>query len=178
MCFFLLQGGSNGGRSMKNLSIIVAIAENLAIGKDNDLLWHLSEDLKRFKKVTLDSTVVMGLNTFYSLPIRPLPKRRNIVISDDKTLNIEGCEMAYSIEEAIDMCDENQENFICGGASIYRQFLPMANKLYLTVVYKDFEGDTFFPEINYDEWTLVEESERFFDEQAQLEYAYLTYQRK
>ena len=163
---------------MKPLSIIVAIAKNLAIGKDNDLLWHLSEDLKRFKKITLNHTVVMGLNTFYSLPVRPFPKRRNIVIVDDTSLKIEGCEMAYSIQEAVDLCDEHQENFICGGASIYRQFLPLADKLYLTVVYKDFEADTFFPEINYDEWRLVEESERMFDEQTQLEYAYLTYERK
>ena len=163
---------------MKKLSIIVAIAQNHAIGKDNDLLWHLSEDLKRFKRITLEHIVVMGLNTFYSLPVRPFPKRRNIVIADDTHVKIEGCEMAYSIQEAIDLCDENKENFICGGASIYRQFLPLADKLYLTVVYKDFEGDTFFPEINYDEWVLIEESEKMFDEKTQLTFAYLTYVRK
>jgi len=163
---------------MKPLSIIVAIAQNNAIGKDNDLLWHISEDLKRFKRTTLNHTVVMGLNTFYSLPVRPFPNRRNIVIVDDKIVKIEGCEMAYSIEEAVDLCDENQENFICGGASIYRQFLPLADKLYLTVVYKDFEADTFFPEINYNDWKLIEESERMFDEKTQLTYAYFTYERK
>jgi dihydrofolate reductase len=163
---------------MKQLSIIVAIAENLAIGKDNDLLWHLSEDLKRFKKITLNHTVVMGLNTFYSLPVRPFPNRRNIVIADNTSVKIEGCEMAYSIQEAVDLCDENTENFICGGASIYRQFLPLANKLYLTIVYKDFEADTFFPEINYDEWNLTEESERIFDEKTQLSFAYFIYERK
>jgi dihydrofolate reductase len=163
---------------MKNLSIIVAIAQNHAIGKNNDLLWHISEDLKRFKKITLNHTVVMGLNTFYSLPVRPFPNRRTIVIADDKNLKIEGCEMAYSIEESVDLCDENTENFICGGASIYRQFLPLANKLYLTVVYKDFEADTFFPEINYDEWKLIEESEKMFDEKTQLSFAYLTYVRR
>jgi len=163
---------------MKPLSIIVAIAQNHAIGKNNDLLWHLSEDLKRFKRITLNHTVVMGLNTFYSLPVRPFPNRRNIVIADDQNLKIDGCEMAYSIEKAVDLCDENNENFICGGASIYRQFLPLANKLYLTVVYKDFEADTFFPEINYDEWKLIEESERMFDEKTQLSFAYFTYERK
>jgi dihydrofolate reductase len=163
---------------MKPLSIIVAIAQNHAIGKNNDLLWHISEDLKRFKKITLEHTVVMGLNTFYSLPVRPFPKRRNIVIVDDENVKIEGCEMAYSIQEAVDLCDENKENFICGGASIYRQFLPLADKLYLTVVYKNFEADTFFPEINYSEWKLIEESEKMFDEKTGLSFAYLTYLRK
>ncbi|MDR1950692.1 MAG: dihydrofolate reductase [Bacteroidales bacterium] len=163
---------------MKKISIIVAIAENLAIGKDNDLLWHISEDLKRFKRITLNHTVVMGLNTFYSLPVRPFPNRRNIVIVDETSVKIDGCEMAYSIEEAVDLCDNNKENFICGGASIYRQFLPLVDKLYLTVVYKDFEADTFFPEINYDEWNLIEKSEKLFDEKTQLTYAYLTYVRK
>lgn len=163
---------------MKHLSIIVAIAENHAIGKNNDLLWHLSEDLKRFKKITLNHTVVMGLNTFYSLPVHPFPNRRNIVIVDDKSVNIEGCEMAYSIQEAIDLCDENEECFICGGGSIYRQFLPLANRLYLTVVHQDFDADIFFPEINYDEWHLLEESERMIDEKTQLPYSYHVYERK
>ncbi|MCL2027480.1 MAG: dihydrofolate reductase [Bacteroidales bacterium] len=163
---------------MKQISIIVAIAQNHAIGKDNDLLWHLSEDLKRFKRMTLNHTVIMGLNTFYSLPVRPFPNRRNIVIADDKNLKIDGCEMAYSIEDAIALADADKENFICGGASIYRQFLPLANKLYLTLVYKDFDADTFFPEINYEEWNLTEESERIFDEKTQLTFAYLTYERK
>jgi dihydrofolate reductase len=119
----------------------------------------------------------MGLNTFYSLPVRPFPNRRNIVIADNKTIKLDGCEMAYSIDNAVDLCDENQENFICGGASIYRQFLPLADKLYLTVVYKDFEADTFFPEINFDDWKLIEESEKMFDEKTQLVYAYFTYER-
>ncbi len=163
---------------MKQLSIIVAIAQNNAIGKNNDLLWHLSEDLKRFKKITLDHTVVMGLNTFYSLPVRPFPKRRNIVIVDDKNVKIEDCEMAYSIQDAVDLCNENEESFICGGGSIYRQFLPLANRLYLTVVHQDFDADTFFPEINYSEWNLIEESERMIDEKTQLPYSYLVYERK
>ncbi len=163
---------------MKQLSIIVAIAQNNAIGKNNDLLWHLSEDLKRFKKITLNHTVVMGLNTFYSLPVHPFPNRRNIVIVDDKSVKIEGCEMAYSIQEAVDLCAQNEESFICGGGSIYRQFLPLANRLYLTVVHRDFDADTFFPEINYEEWNLVEESERMFDEKTQLSYSYLIYERK
>lgn len=86
--------------------------------------------------------------------------------------------MAYSIQEAVDLCAQNEESFICGGGSIYRQFLPLANRLYLTVVHRDFDADTFFPEINYEEWNLVEESERMFDEKTQLSYSYLIYERK
>ena len=140
----------------KQLSIIVAVAKNYAIGKNNQLLWHISEDLKWFKKNTAGHTVIMGKNTFYSLPIRPLPKRRNIVISDIKGEQIEGCEMAYSIDEAIALADSNNENFIMGGASIYKQFFPLSQKLYITWVNADYNADTFFPEIKESEWKLKE----------------------
>ena len=112
----------------KPISIIVAIAENYAIGLNNSLLWHISDDLKRFKKLTSGHTVVMGRNTFYSLPIRPLPNRKNIVISDIIE-PIEGCTMAYSIEEAIEKMDSDNDNFIIGGGSIYKQFFPFAQTL-------------------------------------------------
>src|SRR5664279_2884229 len=102
----------------KKISIIVAVAQNNAIGKDNKLLWHISEDLKRFKRLTSGNTVVMGKNTFYSLPIRPLPNRTNIVITDVPGETIEGCVMAYSIEDAIEKCESVNENFIIGGGSI------------------------------------------------------------
>ncbi len=162
----------------KQLSIIVAIAKNYAIGKDNQLLWHLSEDLKRFKQLTTNHTIVMGKKTFESLPIRPLPNRRNIVITDDINEKIEGCLMAYSIDEAIDQCDDNQENFIIGGASIYTQFMPIATKFYLTKVHKDFEADTFYPEIDFSEWEIIEKQENLFDEKSGLSYSYLVYKRK
>ena len=137
------------------ISIIVAIAENLAIGKNNDLLWHISEDLKRFKMITTGRTVVMGKRTFDSLPRRPLPNRRNVVITDVPGEKIEGCEMAYSITEAINLCPKEEENFIIGGASVYRQFLPFTDRLYLTRVHKPFEGDVFFPEIDFSAWRLI-----------------------
>jgi len=162
----------------KQLSIIVAIADNYAIGKDNQLLWHLSEDLKRFKQLTTHHTIVMGKRTFESLPIRPLPNRRSIVITDDINEKIDGCVMAYSIEEAILLCDEMQENFIIGGGSVYKQFMPIANKLYLTKVHKDFEADTFYPEINFSEWEIVEKQENLLDEKSGLSYSYLIYKRK
>ena len=160
------------------ISIIVAIAQNYAIGKDNDLLWHLSEDLKRFKRITLDSTIIMGRNTYLSLPKRPLPKRTNVIISDLPDDHFEGAETVNSIEAAMDYCSIETESYIIGGGSIYRQFMPLANKLYITKVHQDFEADTFFPEINEQEWELVEESEVQVDENNSLRYSFLTYLRK
>jgi dihydrofolate reductase len=162
----------------KPISIIVAIAQNNAIGKDNDLLWHISDDLKRFKKITSEHTVVMGKNTFYSLPIRPLPKRKNIVLTDQKDEAIDGCEMAYSIEDAIEKMDADSENFIMGGGSIYKQFLPLAQKLYLTRVHQDFEADTFFPEIDFEQYHLLEKIDIEDDSQNDFSYSYEIYERK
>lgn len=161
----------------KQISIIVAIARNYAIGKDNQLLWHLSDDLKRFKKLTTGHTIIMGRKTFESLPVKPLPDRRSIVISDNINEVLEGCIMAYSINEAIDKADPISENFVIGGGSIYSQFLPIANKLYLTMVHKNFEADTFFPEIDFNEWLEIEKSEKMIDEKNNLTYSYLTYER-
>jgi len=137
----------------KNISIIVAIAENFAIGKNNDLLFHLPNDLKRFKEITLGKPVIMGRNTLLSLPnSRPLKNRRNIVISDIPGDNFEGCEMTSSIEGAIELVKDEEEAFIIGGGMIYRQFYPLAGKLYLTLVHKPFDADIYFSEIDYTEW--------------------------
>ncbi|MFZ4414192.1 MAG: dihydrofolate reductase [Bacteroidales bacterium] len=162
----------------KQLSIIVAIADNNAIGKDNQLLWHLSEDLKRFKQLTTHHTIVMGKKTFESLPIRPLPNRRSVVITDIVDEKIDGCVMAYSIEEAIQLCEDDKENFIIGGGSIYRQFMPIADKLYLTKVHKDFEADTFYPDIDFSDWEIIEKQENLQDEKSGLLYSYFIYKRK
>jgi len=155
---------------MKNISIIVAIARNNAIGKDNKLLWHLPEDLKRFKKLTTNHWVVMGKNTFESLPSGPLPNRTNLVISDIEGEIISGCEMAYSIQEAISKCPDDEESFIIGGGSVYRQFLPFCSRLYLTIVQEDFEADTFFTEIDYSEWKEISKEEHFKDEKNPFDY--------
>ncbi len=163
---------------MKPISIIVAIAANHAIGKDNQLLWHISADLKRFKQITGGHPVVMGKNTFYSLPVRPLPKRRNIVITNVPGEIIEGCDMAYSIEEAEALCDENIENFIIGGGSIYQQFMDIAYKMYITRVHKEFDGDVFFPEIDPNVWQLSEIIEVPFDAQCGFGYSYEIWVRK
>jgi dihydrofolate reductase len=158
-------------------SIIVAIAENLAIGKDNDLLWHIPGDLKRFKKITLAHTVIMGKRTYFSLPRRPLAERRNMVITDVPGEIISGCEMAYSIDDAISKSNPDEENFVMGGASVYRQFLPLSGKLYLTRVHKSFDGDVFFPEINPGEWRLLSREDFPYDQELGFAYSYENYER-
>jgi dihydrofolate reductase len=160
------------------LSIIVAVAENNAIGKDNQLLWHLSGDLRRFKKITSGHTVIMGKKTFESLPVRPLPGRVNIVISDDPSDHFEGCVMARSLEGILDHCDPVEENFIIGGGSVYRQFFKTVQKLYLTRVHAMFDADTFFPDICSDEWELIECEHQCKGEKDDFSYSFLTYQRK
>ena len=162
----------------KNISIIVAIAENNAIGKDNQLLWHISDDLKRFKKITTGNTIVMGKNTFHSLPNGALPNRVNMVITDVEGETFEDCKMAYSIEDAMHLLDEKEEAFIIGGGMIYKQFLPLANKLYLTLVHKDLEADTFFPTINYDEWNEVSREKYDASEKNEFPYSYIVLERK
>lgn len=161
-----------------SISIIVAVAENNAIGKDNDLLWHISDDLKRFKKITTGHKIIMGKNTFLSLPVRPLPNRTSIVITDDPSDNYEGCIMAYSIEDAKAKCRDDEECFIIGGGSIYRQFLPLANKLYLTKVKRSYDADTFFPEVKSDEWELIEQEDHIDEENNSLPFSFQTYIRK
>ncbi len=161
----------------QNISIIVAIAQNFAIGKNNDLLFHLPTDLKRFKQITSGHTIIMGRNTLLSLPKWPLPNRRHIVISDKPEDQFEGCEMVSSIEAAIEKVKEEKEAFIIGGGMIYRQFFPVAGKLYLTLVHRDFEADTFFPEINYSEWDEVAR-EDLYDEKNGFDYSYLDLVRK
>ena len=162
----------------KDISIIVAIASNYAIGKNNDLLWHISKDLQRFKSFTEGHFIVMGKNTYFSLPRRPLPKRTNMVITDVADEQINDCLMAYSIEDAIDKMENDRENFVIGGGSIYAQFMPLANKLYITRVHKDFEGDVFFPEINQMEWELQSAEKVIDDLQNDFSYTFEIYNRK
>ena len=162
---------------MKNISIIVAIAEDFAIGLNNDLLCHLPDDLKRFKQITTGHQIIMGKRTYESLPKRPLPNRINIVISDDRRDVFEGCETVYSIEEALDLCG-NDESFIIGGGSIYKQFLPLANKLYLTIIHHKFIADTFFPTVNYDEWNKLTAEKHLKSEDNPYDYSCTVLERK
>ena len=138
------------------LTIVVATAKNNTIGCANKLLWHISEDLKHFKNITTGGCIVMGRKTFESIG-RKLPNRRNVVISRNKDLTIEGCEIFSSIDDMMENLKDVNEVFIIGGGEIYAQTLPICDKIELTVVDKDYEGDTVFPVINYDEWDVVSE---------------------
>ncbi len=163
---------------MKKISIIVAIAANNGIGKNNDLLWHISADLKRFKQITLNHTVIMGKNTYLSLPVRPLKNRRNIVITDNPSDHFEGCTTVFSVDEAIRNCNENEESFVIGGASVYRQFLPHADTLYLTRVNRAFDADTFFPAIPEEEWDEISREVPEPDPQNDFSYEFIILKRK
>jgi len=160
------------------ISIIVAVSEDWGIGKDNELLWHISEDLKRFKRLTFGNTVIMGKRTWESLPRRPLPGRRNIVLTDDKTENIENAVTAYSIEDSLSKCEKNEEIFIMGGGSIYRQFMPFADRLYITHVHKKAPADIYFPEIDLKIWKITEKEVFKTDGEESIPYTYTIYEKK
>jgi dihydrofolate reductase len=140
------------------ISLIVAVAQNGIIGTGGTMPWHITEDFAHFKAVTLGHSVVMGRKTYESIG-RPLPRRRNIVITRNTELAIEGCEMASSLEGAIAMCEGEEEVFVIGGGEIYRQAMPLADKLYITHVGIEAEGDTRFPDIDPEVWHEVSREE-------------------
>lgn len=137
--------------------MIAAVGKNLELGYQNQLLCHLPADLKYFKEKTSGSPVIMGDRTWESLPKKPLPNRRNIVITLDKTAQFSDCEVVHSIEEAMQLVECEKESFIIGGATIYSLFINRIGKLYLTRIDSEFTADVYFPTINPDDWTLVEE---------------------
>ncbi|ERJ82105.1 dihydrofolate reductase [Porphyromonas gingivalis F0566] len=146
------------------ISIVVAIAENGAIGYKNDLLWHLPADLKRFKEMTTGHSIIMGSRTFRSLPKGALPNRRNIVLSRTQQ-DFPGAEWAASPEVALELVGDEAEAFVIGGAQVYEQMLPYTDKIYLTRVHADFpEADTFFPELDMSEWVELSRTEYPADE--------------
>ena len=157
------------------ISIIVAVSDDWGIGKDNELLWHISEDLKRFKRITIGKTLIMGKKTWESLPTRPLPGRKNIVLTDLPDEQIEGAITVYSIDEALSKCTAEDEVFIIGGGSVYRQFMSLAHRLYITHVHKNRPADIFFPPIDPAVWKIVSE-EDFTD--SEIPYKNIIYERK
>ena len=161
------------------LSIIVAVAKNNVIGKDNKLIWHLPEDLKRFKRLTTGHTIIMGRKTFESLG-RVLPNRKHIVLCNDAEMNInaENVEVIESIDKIEKYENSEEENFVIGGASIYKLLLPKASKLYITKINQEFDGDVYFPEINENEWKIVEREQGIKDEKNPYDYEYITYVRR
>lgn len=165
---------------MPTLSLIAAVARNRVIGKDNQLLWHLPEDMRYFRKTTRGKPVIMGRKTWESLPeaFRPLPGRLNIVVSRAPGYNAPGATLAGSLEEAIEAAGagaDAEEVFIIGGAQLYRQALPLAARLYLTEIAADFEGDVFFPAIPPGEWK--ETSRETQRDASGLEFSFVVYQR-
>lgn len=160
------------------ISIIVAIAEDNGIGNKNNLLWHIPEDLKRFKKLTFGQSVIMGKKTWESLPKKPLPGRKNIVITDIPEETIEFSITAYSVGDALSKCGGNDEIYIIGGGSIYRQFMPIADRLYITHIHKNAPADTYFPVIDPEIWKPIETEEHRQDESNPIPYTYIIYQRK
>lgn len=158
------------------ISIIVAIAENYAIGKKGDLLCHLPADLKHFKEITSGKTVLMGERTFFSLPKHPLPNRRNIVLTDVPGKTFEGAEAAYSIDELLKHVLPEEEAFVIGGGMVYRQMMPLADKLYITHIHHSWpDADTFFPEIKADEWKQVSAEKHEADEKNPFDYTFAEY---
>lgn len=162
---------------MPTISIIAAIGKNRELGKDNDLLWHISADLKRFKKITSGHPVIMGRRTFDSIHNKPLPNRRNIVITNSIDYSFEGIEIAHSVKEAMDKIGANEEVFILGGATIYEQLLPYTDKMYLTLIDEEYKADTYFPQYNESEWQLLEQINITDDDQAGVKYSFITLQR-
>ncbi|NVO08726.1 MAG: dihydrofolate reductase [Bacteroidales bacterium] len=134
------------------ISIIVAVAENQIIGYNNQLLWHIKEDLQRFKSLTLGHHIIMGRKTYDSIG-RPLPGRTNVVITRDKNYQADGCIVVNSLEDALNIASQDSEVFIIGGGDIYRQTLSLADRIYFTRIHASFSGDTFFPELDLKEWT-------------------------
>lgn len=157
------------------ISLIVAIAQNNVIGGDNKLLWHISDDLKRFKKITSGNTIVMGRKTFESLP-GVLPNRKHIILTRDKNYTVDNpyVEVIHNINDIINNFKNSPvEVFIIGGGEIYNQFINYADKIYLTKVFKNFEGDTTFPEIDYNNWNITFDSEIFTDEKSNINYQFI-----
>ena len=159
------------------LTIIAAVSTNNVIGFNNKLIWNIPNDLKRFKELTLGHSVIMGRKTFESLP-NPLPKRRNIIITKNKDYSRDGIEVTSNIEDAIDLCKGDSQPFIIGGGEIYSQTIEIVDKIELTRVYKDYQGDTFFPDIPLDKFELDSELVNYLDDDSNTKYSFLTYIKK
>jgi dihydrofolate reductase len=158
------------------LSIIVAMDRNRVIGKGDALPWHISSDLKNFKKITMGKPIVMGRKTHESIG-RPLPGRENIILTRDKTYQVEGCTVLHSMDEIFEHCKNVEEVMITGGSEIYKLSLEQASRLYLTEVHTEIEGDTYFPEFDRDEWDEVSREDFEADEKNEFDYSFVLLER-
>jgi dihydrofolate reductase len=159
------------------ITLIAAVAENNALGKDNQLLWHLPDDFKRFKNVTSGHHIIMGRKTFESFP-KPLPNRTHVIITRQKDYKPEGCLIVDSLAKAISVCPKDEELFIIGGGEIYKQSIEMADKLDITRVHHTFDADTFFPEIDLTKWKLTSLEYNPKDEKHHFDFTFETYLKK
>lgn len=162
----------------KTVTIIAAVAENNAIGKDNTLIWHLRDDLQRFKTLTSGHCIIMGRKTFESFP-KPLPKRTHIVITNQSNYKVpHGVIVVHNIADALDAALEDKQPFIIGGGEIYKQALPFADKIELTRVHDTFDADTFFPEVDVNHWKETSKTFHPKDENNDHDYSFITYERQ
>lgn len=159
------------------ITLIAAAAENNALGKNNDLIWHLPDDFKRFKAITSGHYIIMGRKTFESFP-KPLPNRTHVIITRQKNYNPENCIVVNSLEKAIEICPKDEDLFVIGGGEIYQQSIAIADKIELTRVHSTFEADTFFPEIDNTIWELVQEEFHPKDEKHLFDFSFQTYLKK
>jgi len=159
------------------ISLIVAMATNRAIGLNSQIPWHLPSDLKRFKKITMGASILMGRKTHESIG-RPLPGRANIIISRNPDYQQEGCQAFNDIKKAIVNCSDTEELFVIGGSSFYESMLPLADTLYLTQIHQEFPGDTFFPEIDADQWIETEREDIHDDPDVAFSYSFLKLERR
>ncbi len=159
------------------ITIIAAVAENNALGKNNDLLWHLPKDFKRFKEVTSGHYIIMGRKTFESFP-KPLPNRTHVIISRQKNYSFENCLVAESLEKAIAICPKNEDIFIIGGGEIYKQSINLVDKLDITKVHENFDATVFFPVIDLDIWKLESEEFHEKDDKHEHDFSFQTFIRK
>jgi dihydrofolate reductase len=158
------------------ISLIVAMASNRVIGLDEKMPWHLSADLKKFKQITMGAPIIMGRKTFESIG-RPLPGRRNIIISRNTHYQQKGCDVYQDLHQAFNSCTDCAEVFVIGGATLYQATLPQANTLYLTEIHQEFQGDTWFPEINRAHWQEIERTDVTNDETVNFSYSFITLKR-
>ncbi len=159
------------------ITLIAAAAENNALGKDNQLIWHLPDDFKRFKQITTDHYIIMGRKTFESFP-KPLPNRTHVIITRQKDYTVEDCIVVNSIEEAIAISPKEEDVFIIGGAEIYNQSIDFADKIELTRVHANFEADAYFPEINANKWKVDFEEFHPKDEKHNFDFTFQTFIKK
>lgn len=160
----------------RTLTMIAAAAENNALGKDNDLIWHISEDLKRFKRLTTGHAIIMGRKTFESMP-KALPNRTNIVLTKRKDYHAKGAEVVHTVEDALELVKEDVQPFIIGGGQIYSLFMPLCDRIELTRVHHEFEADVYFPDIDLNEFEVIAEEYVSKTEEQPYNYTYLTYQK-